>query len=149
MLGHPDPRSICSRLHAAEPGHSQAGLEGPGELLSPAPQGPGVGTQPAGGALEVPRHGQPCLTAEQSETLRHIQDLLQLVVAAKGPVGPPAGDEDARTSQGEGPGGPREKGDLQSQLQSLEGVLETSQQTIRVLLDVIQDLERKEAQRDG
>ncbi|KYO19738.1 protein FAM196B-like [Alligator mississippiensis] len=40
-------------------------------------------------------------------------------------------------------------GDLRSQLQSLEGVLETSQQTIKVLLDVIQDLEKKEAQRDG
>ncbi|KAJ7422884.1 hypothetical protein BTVI_12023 [Pitangus sulphuratus] len=73
-------------------------------------------------------------------------DLLQLVVVAKGP---PARDEDAQTSQGEGPWRPREQGDLHSQLQSLEGVLETSQQTIRVLLDVIQDLEKKEAQRDG
>lgn len=71
------------------------------------------------------------------------------MVVTKGPVGPPAGDEDTRTSQGEGSQGPRERGDLQSQLQSLEGVLETSQQTIRVLLDVIQDLEKKEAQRDG
>ncbi|KAM6269681.1 uncharacterized protein LJ264_004179 [Porphyrio hochstetteri] len=147
--GHPEPRSICNRLHATEPGHGQAGPEGPGEPLPPAPQGPCVGMQPAGRAPEVPRHGQPCLTTEQSETLRHVQDLLQLVVAAKGPVGPPAGDEDTRTSQGEGPQGPREQGDLQSQLQSLEGVLETSQQTIRVLLDVIQDLEKKEAQRDG
>ncbi|KAK2523404.1 hypothetical protein Q9966_012060 [Columba livia] len=83
---------------------------------------------------------------QQSETLRHVQDLLQLVVAAKGP---PAGDEDAQTSQGEAPRGPGAQGELQSQLQSLEGVLETSQQTIRVLLDVIQDLEKKEAQRDG
>lgn len=65
------------------------------------------------------------------------------MVVAKGP---PTGDEEARTAQGVGPG---ERGDLQSQLQSLEGVLETSQQTIRVLLDVIQDLEKKEAQRDG
>ncbi|XP_059673635.1 INSYN2B protein-like [Gavia stellata] len=147
--GHPDPRGICSRLRAAEPGHGGAGLEGPGEPLPPALQGPGVGTQPAGQAPEVPRHGQPCLTAEQSETLRHVQDLLQLVVVAKGPVGPPTGDEDTQTSQGEGPRGPGEQGDLKSQLQSLEGVLETSQQTIRVLLDVIQDLEKKEAQRDG
>ena len=38
---------------------------------------------------------------------------------------------------------------LQTQLQSLEGVLETSQNTIKVLLDVIQDLEKKEAERDG
>ncbi|KAM6076418.1 uncharacterized protein VSU04_003969 [Chlamydotis macqueenii] len=148
-LSHSDPRSICSRLRAAEPRHGWAGPEGPGEPVPPAPQGRGVGTQPAGRALEVPRHGQPCLTAEQSETLRHVQDLLQLVVAAKGPAGPPAGDENAGTSQGEGRRGPGERRDLQSQLQSLEGVLETSQQTIRVLLDVIQDLEKKEAQRDG
>ncbi|XP_075565622.1 uncharacterized protein LOC142593443 [Pelecanus crispus] len=148
-LSHPDPHGICSRLCTAEPGHGRAGPEGPGEPLPPPPQGSGVGTQPAGRAPEVPRYGQPCLTTEQSETLRHIQDLLQLVVVAKGPAGPPAGDKDARTSQGEGPRGPGEQGDLQSQLQSLEGVLETSQQTIRVLLDVIQDLEKKEAQRDG
>lgn len=148
-LSHPDPRGICSRIRATEPGHVRAGLEGAGEPLPPAPQGPGVETQPARQALEVPQHGQPCLTAEQSETLRHVQDLLQLVVAAKGPLGPLAGEEDTRTSQGEGPRGPGEQGDLQSQLQSLEGVLETSQQTIRVLLDVIQDLEKKEAQRDG
>ncbi|KAM6346089.1 uncharacterized protein O3Q21_000011 [Podargus strigoides] len=143
VLGRPDPHGICT----PEPGCGRAGPEGPGE--PPAPQGPGVGTQPAGWAPELPRHGQPCLTAEQSETLRHVQDLLQLVVVAKGPVGPPSGDEDARTSQGKGPWGPGAQGDLQSQLQSLEGVLETSQQTIRVLLDVIQDLEKKEAQRDG
>ncbi|XP_049688077.1 INSYN2B protein-like [Accipiter gentilis] len=148
-LGRLDPHGICSRLRDTEPGHGRAGPEGPREPLAPAPQGPGVGTQLAGQAPEVPWHGQPCLTAEQSETLRHVQDLLQLVVAAKGPVGPPAGDEDTQTSQGEGPRRPGEQGDLQSQLQSLEGVLETSQQTIRVLLDVIQDLEKKEAQRDG
>ncbi|KAM9236927.1 uncharacterized protein RG961_002494 [Leptosomus discolor] len=148
-LGHLDPRSICSRPHAAEPGHGRAGPEGPREPLPPAPQGPGMGTQQAGWAPEVPQYVQPCLTAEQSETLHHVQDLLQLVVVAKGPVGPPVGSGDTRTSQGEGPRGPGEQGDLQSQLQSLEGVLETSQQTIRVLLDVIQDLEKKEAQRDG
>ncbi|XP_064509779.1 INSYN2B protein-like isoform X3 [Pseudopipra pipra] len=141
--------STCSRLHAAEPGHGRAGPEGHRELLPPVPQGPSMGTQTAGWAPEPPQHGQPCLAAEQPETLHHVQDLLQLVVVAKGPVGPPARDEDAQTTQGEGPWRPGEQGDLHSQLQSLEGVLETSQQTIRVLLDVIQDLEKKEAQRDG
>ncbi|XP_058693065.1 basic proline-rich protein-like [Poecile atricapillus] len=145
----PAALGTCSRLRAAEAGRGWAGPEGPREPLSAAPQGPGVGTQAAGWAAEAPRHGQPCLAAEQPDTLHHVQDLLQLVVVAKGPVGPPARAEDARTSQGEGPGGPGEQGDLHSQLQSLEGVLETSQQTIRVLLDVIQDLEKKEAQRDG
>ncbi|XP_032891861.1 protein INSYN2B-like [Amblyraja radiata] len=38
---------------------------------------------------------------------------------------------------------------LQSRLQNMEDVLQTSQQTIKVLLDVIQDLEKKEAVRDG
>ncbi|KAM9378267.1 uncharacterized protein LRP34_005218 [Phaethornis superciliosus] len=149
VLCHLDPHDTGRRIHTAEPGHSWAGPEGPEDLQPPAPQDPGMGTQPARQALEVPQHSQPCLTAGQSETLRHIQDLLQLVVVTKGPLGPPAGDKDTQTSQGEGRRGPGERGDLQSQLQSLEGVLETSQQTIRVLLDVIQDLEKKEAQRDG
>lgn len=138
----PAAPGTCSRLRAAEPGHGWAGPEGPREPPSAAQKGSGVGTKAAGWAEEAPRHGQP-------DTLHHVQDLLQLVVVAKAPVGPPARDEDARTSQGEGPRGPGEQGDLHSQLQSLEGVLETSQQTIRVLLDVIQDLEKKEAQRDG
>ncbi|XP_071609124.1 INSYN2B protein-like [Heliangelus exortis] len=149
VLCHLDPHDIGRRIHTTEPGHGWAGPEGPEDLQPPAPQDPGMGTQPARQALEVPQHSQPCLTARQSETLRHVQDLLQLVVVTKGPLGPPAGNEDTQTSQGEGRRGPGEPGDLQSQLQSLEGVLETSQQTIRVLLDVIQDLEKKEAQRDG
>ncbi|KAM6313702.1 uncharacterized protein AAHN32_001529 [Aegotheles albertisi] len=147
-LGHLDPHGVGSRLRAAEPGHGRPGPEGPMEPLPSAPQGPGVGTQVARWAPECPQHGQPCLTAEQSETLRHVQDLLQLVVVTKGALGPSAGEENAQTSQGD-PRGPGAQGDLQTQLQSLEGVLETSQQTIRVLLDVIQDLEKKEAQRDG
>uniref|UniRef100_A0A8V5FWG9 Uncharacterized protein n=1 Tax=Melopsittacus undulatus TaxID=13146 RepID=A0A8V5FWG9_MELUD len=125
-LARPEPRGTRS-----EPGHGPT-----------APQGHGapLGTQPPGRAPELPRG---CLTPQQSETLRHVQDLLQLVVVTKGP---PAGAEEVRAAQGAGPG---EHGDLRSQLQSLEGVLHTSQQTIRVLLDVIQDLEKKEAQRDG
>nr|XP_031360461.1 basic proline-rich protein-like [Lonchura striata domestica] len=138
-----------SRLRAAGPGHGRAGAERPKEPLPTAPQGPGVGTRAAGWAADTPRHGQPRRAAEEPDELHRVQDLLQLVVVAKGPVGAPARDEDAQTSQGEGPRGPGEQGDLHSQLQSLEGVLETSQQTIRVLLDVIQDLEKKEAQRDG
>ncbi|XP_053922252.1 INSYN2B protein-like isoform X2 [Cuculus canorus] len=132
-LGHLDPHGIGTQRRSAEPGHGRA---------APASQG----AQTAAQAPELPRHRQPCLSAEHSDTLHHVQDLLQLVVVAKGPSGPPSGDQDARTSQG---ARPRERGDLRSQLQSLEGVLETSQQTIRVLLDVIQDLEKKEAQRDG
>ncbi|XP_064275167.1 basic proline-rich protein-like [Passer domesticus] len=134
----PATPGTCGRLRAAEPGHGWAGAEGHREPPGTAPQGPGAGTRG-----DTPRHGQP------PDTRHHVQDLLQLVVVAKGPVAAPARAEDARTSQGEGPRGPGEQGDLHSQLQSLEGVLETSQQTIRVLLDVIQDLEKKEAQRDG
>nr|XP_030126150.3 INSYN2B protein [Taeniopygia guttata] len=127
----------------APPAPGWHGWAGPTEPLVTAPQDTGVGT------AETPRHGQPHRATQETDTPHRVQDLLQLVVVAKGPVGAPARDEDGRTSQGEPPRGPGEQGDLHSQLQSLEGVLETSQQTIRVLLDVIQDLEKKEAQRDG
>lgn len=139
-LSHPDAQDVCSQLRAAKPSHEQAAPErhkGP-------PHGVSTVVQPGGHTPEPPQHGQPCLSTQQSETLRHVQDLLQMVVAAKGTPGAAAGEEHGHTSQGQGA-----QGDLQSQLQSLEGVLETSQQTIRVLLDVIQDLEKKEAQRDG
>uniref|UniRef100_A0A4W3GW30 Protein FAM196B n=1 Tax=Callorhinchus milii TaxID=7868 RepID=A0A4W3GW30_CALMI len=38
---------------------------------------------------------------------------------------------------------------LQTRLQTMEDVLQTSQKTIKILLDVIQDLEKKEATKDG
>ncbi|KAM8808355.1 uncharacterized protein ACNFOS_002039 [Eudromia elegans] len=117
----------------------------PGCSLLPPRQG---SLLPAPGSAATPRPTQPGLTARQAQTLRHVQDLLQLVATANGQAAPP-GDEHAQTPQEQGPAGPGERGDLHTQLQSLEGVLETSQQTIRVLLDVIQDLEKKEAQRDG
>ncbi|XP_074848225.1 uncharacterized protein LOC142012268 [Carettochelys insculpta] len=106
-------------------------------------------TQTAGAPCSSELLGEPGLTAEQLETLHHVQDLLQLVATAKGQVGLSKEDEHFLTSQGHLGVQPREIRDLQSQLQSLEGVLETSQQTIKVLLDVIQDLEKKESQRDG
>ncbi|XP_067154560.1 INSYN2B protein-like [Apteryx mantelli] len=152
----PAPGGHGSAVAAPEKTPAALGRPGPCGAALPEPAAARrsicAGAQPAGRALQDPRHAQPCLAAEQSETLRHVQDLLQLVAAANGQVGPPPGDERTRTSQGQGAAGPRgpgDRGDLQSQLQSLEGVLETSQQTIRVLLDVIQDLEKKEAQRDG
>ncbi|XP_042322909.1 inhibitory synaptic factor 2A-like [Sceloporus undulatus] len=84
-----------------------------------------------------------CLSPAQARAVHHVQGLLQLVPMGKGPAEeeehPPAASQDPA----------RSVGDVQSQLQSLEGVLETSQQTIRLLLGVIQDLDRKEAQQDG
>lgn len=86
------------------------------------------------------------LTAAQADTLRQVQEILGgLVSGARCKLDP------ARvTEKLLGPNGPlRDIRSLQTQLQSLEGVLETSQNTIKVLLDVIQDLEKKEAERDG
>ncbi|XP_069488464.1 uncharacterized protein [Ambystoma mexicanum] len=107
--------------------------------------------------------GEGCLTADQSETLRHVKDLLELVAASKSQAHLSKGDEELlpqghlervgclRVEKEANPhrGGLYQKGDVSARLQALEGVLETSQQTIKVLLDVIQDLERKEARRDG
>ncbi|XP_068800145.1 INSYN2B protein-like [Struthio camelus] len=158
-LPRPDPPARPGpRPQQAAPAADSRGRRAPARAspppAEPPPPAPGPATlppEPAGGPCARP--AEPCLAAEPSETLRHVRDLLQLVAAADWePLGAPAGDERARTSRGRGAGGPRgpgDRGDLQSRLQSLEGVLETSQQTIRVLLDVIQDLEKKEAQRDG
>ncbi|XP_055369460.1 mucin-2 isoform X2 [Betta splendens] len=86
------------------------------------------------------------LTATQADTLRQVQEILGgLVSGARCKLDP------ARvTEKLLGPNGPlHDIRSLQTQLHSLEGVLETSQNTIKVLLDVIQDLEKKEAERDG
>ncbi|XP_051953058.1 mucin-5AC-like isoform X1 [Xyrauchen texanus] len=82
----------------------------------------------------------------QADTLRQVQELLGgLMSGAKCKL-----DLAKAKEKLFGPNGPLyDIGTLQSQLHSLEGVLETSQNTIKVLLDVIQDLEKKEAERDG
>ncbi|XP_034997495.2 mucin-5AC isoform X2 [Hippoglossus stenolepis] len=86
------------------------------------------------------------LTATQADTLRQVQEILGgLVSGARCKL-----DPSRVTEKLLGPNGPlHDIRNLQTQLQSLEGVLETSQNTIKVLLDVIQDLEKKEAERDG
>ncbi|XP_077097927.1 uncharacterized protein LOC143749267 isoform X2 [Siphateles boraxobius] len=82
----------------------------------------------------------------QADTLRQVQELLGgLMSGAMCKL-----DLAKAKEKLFGPNGPLyDIGALQSQLHSLEGVLETSQNTIKVLLDVIQDLEKKEAERDG
>ncbi|XP_061658145.1 uncharacterized protein LOC133491214 isoform X2 [Syngnathoides biaculeatus] len=90
--------------------------------------------------------GEKPLTPIQADTLRQVQEILGgLVSGAKCKLDP------ARvTEKLLGPNGPlRDIRSLQNHLHSLEGVLETSQNTIKILLDVIQDLEKKEAERDG
>ncbi|XP_056289182.1 serine/arginine repetitive matrix protein 1 [Pseudoliparis swirei] len=86
------------------------------------------------------------LTATQADTLRQVQEILGgLVSGARCKL-----DPSRMTEKLLGPNGPlHDIRNLQTQLQSLEGVLETSQNTIKVLLDVIQDLEKKEAEREG
>ncbi|XP_072228485.1 uncharacterized protein [Leuresthes tenuis] len=86
------------------------------------------------------------LTPTQADTLRQVQEILGgLMSGARCKLDPSRVTEKLLS-----PNGPlHDIRSLQHQLQSLEGVLETSQNTIKVLLDVIQDLEKKEAERDG
>ncbi|KAK6322730.1 hypothetical protein J4Q44_G00075220 [Coregonus suidteri] len=86
------------------------------------------------------------LTSTQADTLRQVQEILGgLVSGARSKLDPTWVAEKLM-----GPNGPlHDIRSLQTQLHSLEGVLETSQNTIKVLLDVIQDLEKKEAEREG
>ncbi|XP_056146386.1 proprotein convertase subtilisin/kexin type 5-like [Lampris incognitus] len=95
-------------------------------------------------SVERPASGP--LTATQADTLRQVQEILGgLVSGAKCKLDPSRVTEKLLS-----PNGPlHDIRSLQTQLHSLEGVLETSQNTIKVLLDVIQDLEKKEAERDG
>ncbi|XP_028318592.1 mucin-5AC isoform X2 [Gouania willdenowi] len=86
------------------------------------------------------------LTATQADTLRQVQEILGgLVSGARCKLDPARVTERLLS-----PNGPlHDIKSLQNHLHSLEGVLETSQNTIKVLLDVIQDLEKKEAEKDG
>lgn len=86
------------------------------------------------------------LTATQADTLRQVQEILGgLVSGARCKLDPSRVTEKLLCANGP----LHDIRSLQNQLHSLEGVLETSQNTIKVLLDVIQDLEKKEAERDG
>lgn len=96
------------------------------------------------GSREGPAAGP--LSATHADTLRQVQEIIGgLMSGARCKLDPSRVTETLLS-----PNGPlHDFRSLQNQLQSLEGVLETSQNTIKVLLDVIQDLERKEAERDG
>uniref|UniRef100_A0A3P8XE09 Uncharacterized protein n=1 Tax=Esox lucius TaxID=8010 RepID=A0A3P8XE09_ESOLU len=102
------------------------------------------GAQGCSGTGSGPTAGP--LTSTQADTLRQVQEILGgLVSGARSKLDPSWVAEKLM-----GPNGPlHDIRSLQTQLHSLEGVLETSQNTIKVLLDVIQDLEKKEAERDG
>ncbi|KAA0716918.1 Protein FAM196B [Triplophysa tibetana] len=106
-----------------------------------------LGTESQSNPNHLPSTEAPLGLAEgQADTLRQVQELLGgLMSGAKCKL-----DLAKAKEKLFGPNGPLyDIGTLQSQLHSLEGVLETSQNTIKVLLDVIQDLEKKEAERDG
>uniref|UniRef100_A0A8C2L295 Uncharacterized protein n=1 Tax=Cyprinus carpio TaxID=7962 RepID=A0A8C2L295_CYPCA len=112
-------------------------------ILGPESQANANHLPPAGGTNPQ----APLGPAEgQADTLRQVQELLGgLMSGTKCKL-----DLAKAKEKLFGPNGPLyDIGALQSQLHSLEGVLETSQNTIKVLLDVIQDLEKKEAERDG
>ncbi|XP_024286739.2 mucin-2-like [Oncorhynchus tshawytscha] len=107
----------------------------------PPGQYPSGGCSGSGGGSSVGP-----LTSIQADTLRQVQEILGgLVSGARSKLDPTWVAEKLM-----GPNGPlHDIRSLQTQLHSMEGVLETSQNTIKVLLDVIQDLEKKEAERDG
>ncbi|XP_067836715.1 INSYN2B protein-like [Heptranchias perlo] len=102
--------------------------------------------------------GEHAIQNSQSGPSLHPDDRLEVMPSGKKPAGCPRVPQDnlkelpnaagnrefktGRTTQ-------YEITSLQSRLQAMEDVLQTSQQTIKVLLDVIQDLEKKEAVRDG
>lgn len=126
-------KMLCSGANASKSQHA----------LPPNQQGCS-GARGCSASGERPTAGP--LTPTQADTLRQVQEILGgLMSGARCKLDP------ARvTEKLLGPNGPlRDIRSLQHQLHSLEGVLETSQNTIKVLLDVIQDLEKKEAERDG
>uniref|UniRef100_UPI00398F39D7 INSYN2B protein-like n=1 Tax=Pristiophorus japonicus TaxID=55135 RepID=UPI00398F39D7 len=95
--------------------------------------------------------GQGAIQNSQSGPSLHLGDRLELIPGGQNPQDNlkepthPAGRRGSRS----GCTPQYEITSLQSKLQTMEDVLQTSQQTIKVLLDVIQDLEKKEAVRDG
>ncbi|XP_052454493.1 mucin-5AC-like isoform X1 [Carassius gibelio] len=112
-------------------------------ILGPESQANANHLPPTGGTNPQAPLGQ---VDGQADTLRQVQELLGgLMSGTKCKL-----DLAKAKEKLFGPNGPLyDIGALQSQLHNLEGVLETSQNTIKVLLDVIQDLEKKEAERDG
>ncbi|KAK6315587.1 hypothetical protein J4Q44_G00131110 [Coregonus suidteri] len=123
---------LCSGTNTP---NSQQALP-PGQCLSGDRGCSGSGGGPMAGPL----------TSTQADTLKQVQEILGgLVSGARSKLDPTWVAEKLM-----GPNGPlHDIRSLQTQLHSMEGVLETSQNTIKVLLDVIQDLEKKEAERDG
>ncbi|XP_069779603.1 INSYN2B protein-like isoform X2 [Narcine bancroftii] len=95
--------------------------------------------------------GGPADPSSPSGPSLHTGNRLQLLQSGSNPHA--NGMESARAVENQGANSGRntrcEITSLQSRLQNMENVLQTSQQTIKVLLDVIQDLEKKEAIRDG
>ncbi|KAJ8413959.1 hypothetical protein AAFF_G00065570 [Aldrovandia affinis] len=86
------------------------------------------------------------LTPDQAQTLKQVQNLLGgLVLGARGAGTDLASTRQLASTKEQLLGPLREARDLRTRLQSLEGLLETSHSTIRLLLDLIQDLERNEA----
>nr|XP_034992660.1 INSYN2B protein-like [Zootoca vivipara] len=149
-----DPTPACLLPAAGPPKSAKPAAPGASpESLSTTqahPTAPTPSQKPPDPLLPSSRSSCPpeaCLSAQPGGTFPCVQDHhLQLVSVAEGPPCPAAAEREPPPASQDLP---RRVGEIHSQLQSLEGVLETSQRTIKVLLDVIQDLEKKEAQRDG
>ncbi|KAK7901198.1 hypothetical protein WMY93_017967 [Mugilogobius chulae] len=104
--------------------------------------------------------GSPSLSEQHSQTLphsakcsvqsqgqcrtRHSSASSKLQQTGQGSTGFPTGD--AGTARGDTAG---TDSDIKAQLQAMETLINSSQETIKVLLGVIQELEKGEAQREG
>ncbi|XP_048388890.1 INSYN2B protein-like isoform X1 [Stegostoma tigrinum] len=149
-------RKSCLKSPASITSPRQPNISHRTEQLEPCPLTPNPsGLSPVQGeASQLPSKtfaqcGEPAVQSSQSgPLLSRPDDSLELVPSRKNPqddLPSAAGKQRAKS----GCSTQHEITSLQSRLQTMEDVLQTSQQTIKVLLDVIQDLEKKEAVRDG
>ncbi|XP_078262222.1 INSYN2B protein-like [Rhinoraja longicauda] len=130
-------RTDHSQLCIPAPGQSQ-----PADVKNEPPQPLDKSPARSGeGACQDGHSGPSLQTDVQTELVFSGGNPLANATEPAGGAGNP-GAKPGRTTQ-------YEITSLQSRLQNMEDVLQTSQQTIKVLLDVIQDLEKKEAVRDG
>ncbi|XP_072292753.1 inhibitory synaptic factor 2A [Eucyclogobius newberryi] len=93
-------------------------------------------------------HSAKCSVQSQGHCrTRHSSASSKLQQTGQGGTGFPTGDE--RAARRETAGTASGDSDIKAQLQAMETLINSSQETIKVLLGVIQELEKGEAQREG
>ncbi|XP_020776693.1 inhibitory synaptic factor 2A [Boleophthalmus pectinirostris] len=93
-------------------------------------------------------HSAKCSVQSQGHCrARHSSASSKLQQTGQGGIGFPTGD--AGAARGAAAGTASGDSDIKAQLQAMETLINSSQETIKVLLGVIQELEKGEAQREG